>query len=216
MNALILVDIQNDFIPGGALAVSEGDQIVPLVNELQPHFDLVVATQDWHPPDHGSFAVHHPERAPGDKIDLHGLEQTLWPQHCIQDTPGAGFAPGLNRARWDRIFPKGTESTIDSYSGFFDNGHRKATGLAEYLRERGVTDVYIAGLATDYCVKFTALDAQKLGFRTHLIEDATRGVNLQPGDVAQAVEDMRAAGVHITDSRKILGRRAQATTQERQ
>ena len=217
MNALILVDIQNDFIPGGALAVAEGDQIIPIVNELQRRFDLVVATQDYHPPEHGSFAVHHLGRDPGDKIDLHGLEQTLWPGHCIQGTPGADFAPELNRARWDRIFPKGTEPTIDSYSGFFDNGHRKATGLAEYLRERGVTDVYIAGLATDYCVKFTALDAQALGFQTHLIEDACRGVNLKPEDVAKAVEEMRAAGVHITNSREILHREArQDTTQERQ
>lgn len=217
MNALILVDIQNDFIPGGALAVSEGDQIVPLVNQLQPHFDLVVATQDWHPPEHGSFAVHHSGRVPGEKVDLHGLEQTLWPEHCIQGTPGADFAPGLNRSRWDRVFPKGTEATIDSYSGFFDNGHRKATGLAEYLRERGVTDVYIAGLATDYCVKFTALDAQALGFQTHVIEDACRGVNLQPGNVAKAVEEMKAAGVHITNTREILARtKSQAADQEEQ
>ncbi len=217
MNALILVDIQNDFIPGGALAVSEGDQIIPLVNALQPHFNLVVATQDWHPPEHGSFAVHHPARIPGDKVDLHGLEQTLWPEHCIQGTSGADFAPGLNRARWDRVFAKGTEPTIDSYSGFFDNGHRKATGLAEYLRERGVTDVYLAGLATDYCVKFTALDAQALGFQTHLIEDACRGVNLHPGDVARAVVVMQSAGVHITNSREILADKApKETTQERQ
>ncbi len=204
MNALILVDIQNDFLPGGALAVPEGDQIIPILNELQRHFDLVVATQDWHPPDHGSFAVHHPDRKPGDRIDLHGLDQTLWPVHCVQGTPGADFAPGLNQARWDRVFQKGTEATIDSYSGLFDNGHRKATGLSEYLREKGVTDVYIAGLATDYCVKFTALDALALGFNVHLIEDACRGVNLQKGDVERAVEEMEKAGVRVITAREVV------------
>ncbi|RYD67287.1 MAG: isochorismatase family protein, partial [Verrucomicrobiaceae bacterium] len=142
MNALILVDIQNDFLPGGALAVPGGDQIIPVLNELQRLFDLVVATQDWHPPEHGSFAAHHPDRQPGDRIDLQGLEQTLWPVHCVQDTPGADFASGLNQARWDKVIQKGTDPAIDSYSGLFDNGHRKATGLSEYLREKGVTDVY--------------------------------------------------------------------------
>ncbi|MHA3772924.1 bifunctional nicotinamidase/pyrazinamidase [Verrucomicrobiota bacterium sgz303538] len=204
MNALILVDIQNDFIPGGALAVPEGDQIVRLVNQLQPHFDRVVATQDWHPPDHGSFAASHPDRAPGETVDLHGLAQVLWPIHCVQETSGADFAPGLARDRWDKAFRKGTDPGIDSYSGFFDNGHRKSTGLGEYLREKGVTDVYVAGLATDYCVKFTALDAVGLGFHTHFIEDASRGVNLNPGDVTRAIEEMRAAGVDITNTRQIL------------
>lgn len=204
MNALILTDIQNDFIPGGALAVSEGDQIIPGLNTLQPHFDLVVATQDWHPPEHGSFVANHPGLAPGERIDLYGLPQVLWPVHCVQNTQGADFAPGLDQSRWDRIFMKGTDPTVDSYSGFYDNGHRKSTGLGEYLREKGVTDVYVAGLATDYCVKFTALDAVGLGFHTHFIEDASRGVNLNPGDVTRAIEEMRAAGVDITNTRQIL------------
>jgi nicotinamidase/pyrazinamidase len=204
MNALILVDIQNDFLPGGALAVPEGDQIVPVVNELQRHFPLVVATQDWHPATHGSFAANHPGREPGDMLELHGLPQILWPTHCVQRSAGAEFAPALDRAGWARVFPKGTDPQIDSYSGFFDNGHRQSTGLGEFLRERGVTQVYVAGLATDYCVKFTVLDALQLGFKAHLIEDACRGVDLQPGDVTRAVEAMRAAGAKIITSAEIL------------
>ena len=204
MNALILVDIQNDFLPGGALAVPEGDRIVPIVNRLQPHFDLVVATQDWHPANHGSFAANHIGRAPGEVIGLHGLTQILWPVHCVQETAGADFAPDLDRSRWARVFPKGTDPNIDSYSGFFDNGHRQAAGLGDYLREKGVTDVYVAGLATDYCVKFTVLDALKLGFRTHLIEDACRGVNLQPDDVTKAVAAMREAGAEVILSNSLI------------
>lgn len=208
MNALILVDIQNDFVPGGPLAVPEGDAIVPLVNRLQRHFDLVVATQDWHPADHGSFAANHPGRRPAEVIDLQGLSQILWPLHCVQGTPGADFALGLNRESWDRVFVKGTDPAIDSYSGFFDNGHRQATGLGDYLRGKGVTDLYVVGLATDYCVKFTALDALQLGFRVHLIEDACRGVNLQPGDVDRAIAEMRGAGVAITQAAELLDRAA--------
>lgn len=206
MNALILVDIQNDFVPGGALAVPQGDQIVAVVNQLQPRFPLVVATQDWHPASHGSFAPNHPGRQLGEMIELGGLAQILWPTHCVQGTPGAEFVAALDRTAWDRVFVKGTDPNIDSYSGFFDNGHRQATGLGEYLRERGVTDVYIVGLATDYCVKFTALDALQLGFRTHLIEDACRGVNLQPGDVERAITEMRTAGAEIVTSAEIVAR----------
>ena len=205
MNALILVDIQNDFVPGGALAVSDGDRIVPVVNRLQPVFDPVVATQDWHPPDHGSFAASHSGHQPGEQVDLNGLPQILWPVHCVQETRGADFVPGLDRTRWDRVFVKGTHRDIDSYSGFFDNGHRQATGLGDYLREKGVTHVYVAGLATDYCVKFTALDARQLGFNTYLIKDACRGVNLQAGDVDRAIGEMRAARVKIVTAADVLG-----------
>ena len=204
MNALILVDIQNDFIPGGALPVPEGNEIVSLVNRLQPHFDLVVATQDWHPADHASFAVNHPDRKIGDVIELQGLPQILWPVHCVQDALGADFVTGIDRTRWDRVFVKGTDRTIDSYSGFFDNGHLQATGLGDYLREKGVGDVYVCGLATDYCVKFTVLDALQLGFRTHLIEDASRGVNLQAGDIANAIAAMHNAGADITTAQQVL------------
>jgi nicotinamidase/pyrazinamidase len=203
MNALILVDIQNDFVPGGALPVPEGDQIIPLVNQLQPHFDLVVATQDWHPANHASFAANHPGRIPGERIDLHGLSQILWPVHCVQHSAGAEFVAALDQTLWDRVFVKGTDPEIDSYSGFFDNGHLRATGLGDYLRARQIADVFVAGLAADYCVKFTALDAIALGFQTHLIEDACRGVNLQPDDVAKALEEMRTAGIEIIKAEKI-------------
>jgi nicotinamidase/pyrazinamidase len=197
MNALILVDLQNDFCPGGALAVREGDAVIPLANELQKHFELVVATQDWHPKDHASFASNHPGKKVGEVIDLAGLPQVLWPDHCVQNTPGAELVKALDRSRIDRVFQKGTDRCIDSYSGFFDNGHRKATGLGEYLKSKNVTDVYVCGLATDYCVDFTALDAVQLGFKTHLFANASRGVNLKPGDVDRAIEDMRRAGVEI-------------------
>ncbi len=205
MNALILVDIQNDFVPGGALPVPEGDAVVPIANRLarEGKFDLVVATQDWHPPEHGSFAAYHAGRKPGEVIDLHGLSQILWPVHCVQETPGAEFAPGLDTSRIDRVFLKGTDRDIDSYSAFFDNGHRRSTGLGDFLKERGVRDVYVCGLATDYCVNFTALDACKLGFNVHLIEDASRGVNLKPDDSANALEGIRRAGGQIIRSESL-------------
>ena len=179
MKALIIVDVQNDFCPGGALPVPEGDRVVEVINRIQPGFDLVVATQDWHPADHGSFAANHPGRRPGEQIELAGLPQILWPVHCVQGTPGAELHAGLDRSRIARVFHKGTDPNVDSYSGFFDNGRRTSTGLGEYLKGQGVTEVYVCGLATDYCVKFTALDAVGLGFKTYLIEDACRGVELR-------------------------------------
>lgn len=203
MKALILVDVQNDFVPGGALAVPGGDEIIPVCNRVSKAFSLVVATQDWHPATHGSFAASHPGHKVGDVIDLNGLPQILWPVHCVQDTPGAAFVPGLDLSRVGRVFRKGTDPGIDSYSGFFDNGHRKATGLGEYLKQKSVTDIYVAGLATDYCVKFTALDSRLLGFNTFVIQDACRGVNVRPGGVEAAIEQMREAGVHVIESREI-------------
>ncbi len=197
MRALILVDIQNDFMPDGALPVPDGYEVVPVANRLQPAFDLVVATQDWHPADHGSFASNHDGRDPGEVIELDGLEQVLWPDHCVQRTDGAEFVPALDTDRIDTVFRKGTDPTIDSYSGFFDNGHRKATGLADFLRERGVEEVVILGVATDYCVKFTVLDACELGFRTIVVRDGCRAVNLAEGDDERAFEAMRAAGATI-------------------
>ena len=205
-SALILVDLQNDFCPGGALGVPEGDQVIPIANALarSARFDLVVATQDWHPRSHGSFADNHPGRKIGETIDLHGLPQILWPVHCVQHTHGAAFHPALDLTRIGKVFQKGTDPSIDSYSGFFDNGHRKATGLGEYLKSAAVTEVYVCGLATDYCVKFTALDARQLGFNTHLIEDASRGVNLNRHDANDAIKEMRRAGVHVLQSRSLL------------
>ncbi len=205
MKALIIVDVQNDFCPGGALEVREGDQVVPVINRLQPRFDLVVATQDWHPANHGSFAANHPGRRPGEVVELAGLPQILWPVHCVQDTYGAELHPALDRSRIARVIHKGTDPAIDSYSGFFDNGRRAATGLEQYLRERNVDEVYVCGLATDYCVKATALDARSLGFKTSLIEDAARGVELRPGDVQRAIDEMRSAGVEIVHRRNAFG-----------
>jgi nicotinamidase/pyrazinamidase len=193
--ALILVDLQNDFVPGGALAVREGDQVIPIANQLQPAFDLIVASKDWHPADHASFAVNHPGKKVGDVIELNGLPQVLWPAHCVQGTMGAEFVPGLETNRLTRIFLKGTDREIDSYSAFFDNGHRKSTGLGEYLKQQQVRRVYVMGLATDYCVKFTALDARREGFEVTLVEDGCRGVNLKPDDSKHAVDEMVGAGV---------------------
>lgn len=204
MTALIVVDIQNDFLPGGSLAVPGGDAIIPLVNELMPEYDLVVATQDWHPDDHGSFATNHPGKNPGETTDLAGLTQVLWPVHCVQATPGASFPETLQHQRFDHVVRKGTDPQIDSYSGFHDNGHRQPTGLAHLLRDNGVTAVHIVGLATDYCVKFTALDAVNEGFSTTLITDATRGVDLTPGDIDRALAEMQTAGVTLTTSDQLL------------
>lgn len=204
MRALICVDIQNDFCPGGSLEVREGDQVIPVANKLMEHFDLVVATQDWHPANHKSFAAMHPWRYPGDVIDLNGLQQILWPIHCVQGSFGAEFAPGLNTDAFEVVFVKGTDTEIDSYSGFFDNGHRKATGLGDYLKEKSVEDVYILGLALDVCVKFTVLDALGLGFKTYLVEDGCRGVNLNEGDSDKALSEMREKGAIIAQSDQII------------
>lgn len=203
MQALILVDIQNDFCPGGALAVPDGAAVVAVANRLMPDFPLVVATQDFHPPTHQSFAANHPGRREYEVIDLDGLEQVLWPVHCVQNTAGAALHPALAREHIAAVFRKGTDPRIDSYSGFFDNGHRRATGLGEYLKAQGVTDVVVMGLATDYCVKATALDAARLGFRTTVVEDGCRGVGLRPTDVADALDTMKAAGVRICRSTEL-------------
>ena len=197
IDALIIVDVQVDFLPGGPLAVPGGDAVVPVINGLVDRFGLVVATQDWHPPAHGSFAANHPGQRAGDVVDLNGLTQVLWPTHCVRGTPGADLAPALCGDRVEAIFRKGTDPAIDSYSGLFDNGHRRRTGLADYLRGRGVRSLAVCGLATDYCVKFTALDAVAEGFAVTLVGDAARGVDLRRGDVAAAVEQMRTAGVRV-------------------
>jgi nicotinamidase/pyrazinamidase len=208
MNALLVVDVQNDFLPGGALAVPDGDQIIPIVNRLMNRFDLVLATQDWHPPDHKSFAASHPHHQPGDVIDLNGIQQILWPVHCVQHSAGAAFSPQLRSDRFEKIFQKGVDPEIDSYSSFFDNARRRSTGLWDYLRERNVNEIFICGLATDYCVKASTLDSQALGLRTHVVEDACRGVNLKPDDSRNAFSEMRAAGASIIDSNRLLNGRA--------
>lgn len=201
--ALILVDIQNDFMPTGALPVPKGDDVIALANQLQTKFDIVVATQDWHPPRHGSFASEHEGRSPGELIELNGLEQVLWPDHCIEGSEGAAFAEALDTESITRVFRKGSDPEVDSYSGFFDNGKRHDTGLGAWLKERGVADVFVCGLATDYCVKFTALDAAGLGLTTYLVEDACRGVELSEGDIERALVELREAGVRIVSSSEV-------------
>jgi len=203
LKVLILVDIQNDFMPGGALAVKEGDKILPIVNSLIINFDLVIATQDWHPANHGSFASNHPGKKIGQLIDLNGTAQILWPDHCVQNTMGAEFHRDLNKVKITKIFPKGADKNIDSYSGFFDNGRLKSTGLGDYLKEKSVSQVFICGLATDYCIRFTALDALDEGFDTFVIEDACRGVNLKPSDSDLAIKEMKDAGCKIINSKDL-------------
>ena len=203
MNALILVDLQNDFLPGGALAVPHGDEIIPIANELQRKFALVLATKDWHPPDHSSFATNHPGKKPGDRIILDGIEQILWPVHCVQNTQGAEFAPSFDTSRIAQIFHKGIDPKIDSYSTFFDNAHRRHTGLAHYLEELGIKDIYLMGLALDYCVKHSTLDARQLGMNTFVIVDGCRGIELDPGDIDRAFDEMKRAGAIILKSRDL-------------
>lgn len=200
MRALILVDLQNDFVEGGALAVAGGHAVVEVANRLQPLFDLVIATQDWHPPHHQSFAAAHPGHSVGDLIELHGLPQVLWPPHCVQGTRGAEFLGDLATNSIGHVVKKGTDPEIDSYSGFFDNGHRKQTEMTTLLKAAGVNEVWVMGLATDYCVKFTVLDSIGQGFRTVLVADGCRAVNLQSSDGAAAIEEMRRAGVRIVES----------------
>jgi len=203
MNALIIVDMQNDFMEGGALAVPGARALIPLINRLQTCFQIVVATQDWHPADHASFVSKHPGKKAYDVINLHGLPQTLWPEHCVQETAGADFVAGLDRRRWTAVVQKGIAPEIDSYSGFFDNGKRRATGMADVLRRHDVHHVWLMGVATDYCVKYTALDAVALGFHVTLVDDACRGVDLKPGDTQRAIEEMQSGGVQIQHAAEV-------------
>ena len=191
---LVVVDVQNDFIPGGALAVPRGDEVVPLVNRLAARFDNVVLTQDWHPSGHVSFASSHPGKKPFETIQLAYGAQVLWPDHCVQGTPGAVFHPDLNMTKAQLVIRKGHHADIDSYSAFLEADRRTATGLAGYLRERKLEKLYVCGLATDFCVAWTALDARAAGFDTTVIEDACRAIDLD-GSLARAWADMSAAGV---------------------
>jgi nicotinamidase/pyrazinamidase len=199
MRALLIVDVQNDFLPGGALAVPDGDRVIPVINELSQAFDLIFTTQDWHPANHCSFAASHPNKQIGDRILVDGQEQILWPVHCVQNTYGAELAGGLHPkviSGGVRI-SKGTDERVDSYSGFFENHRRQATGLDNLLRQHQADDLTIVGLATDYCVKATVLDALELGFAVTVYQNACRAVNLAPGDGADALAAMREAGVKM-------------------
>ena len=201
MNALILVDIQNDFVPGGALAVSGGDEIIQLANSIQQSFTMVVATQDWHPKDHKSFASSHAGKKPFEKIMLHDLEQTLWPDHCVQGSRGAEFHPDLQMNRVEAVIRKGMDKEIDSYSGFFDNGHKRSTGLAGYLREKRVERIFLCGLASDYCVAFTARDGLRENFKVYIIEDATRAIDA--GGYEKAKSELLGAGGQFILSKEL-------------
>ncbi len=198
--ALLVIDVQNDFCPGGSLAVEQGDEVVPVINGLLPRFALVVATQDWHPPDHVSFASSHPGRKPLEVVQAAGIEQVLWPDHCVQGTRGAELHPRLDSARVGLLLRKGRRTALDSYSAFFENDHRTDTGLRHYLKGLGVREVFVCGLATDYCVLASAMDARRLGFRVNLVSDACRGVDVPKGSVGRALQTMTDAGVRVMTS----------------
>jgi len=204
MKALLLIDIQNDFLPGGALAVGEGDQVVPVANKLISNLpvELVLATKDWHPPEHGSFAKQHGKN-PFEMGELTGLPQLMWPDHCVQETPGAELAKDLQHQNINRTFTKGLDTTVDSYSAFYDNAKRNSTGLGEWLKEQGINELFILGLATDYCVKFSVLDALSLGFKVNVVADGCRAVDIKGG--VQALKEMSAAGANIVTSTDLLG-----------
>ena len=191
MKALLLIDIQNDFLQSGSLPVPDGDAIIPVVNRLQDYFELVIATQDWHPANHKSFASNHPGKKPLDVIDLHGVQQTLWSDHCIPGTWGADFPSSLNTNKVTAFFRKGTDPELDSYSDFYDNARRKSTGVAGYLKEKKVDELYLTGLAGDICVYYTAMDSLAEKFTTFIIEDATRSLNR---------EDFEKAKKHFTEN----------------
>lgn len=197
MHALLVIDIQNDFLPGGALAVPDGDQVIAVANQQMEQFELVVATQDWHPQNHKSFASNHVGKNVYDVISLNGTDQVMWPDHCVQGTTGAEFAELLDTEKFDAVFHKGTNPEVDSYSGFFDNDQKSQTGLNEYLQSKKVVEVSILGLATDYCVNFTAMDARRLNYKTNLILSGCRGVNLGESDCDLAIQSMQKAGVQV-------------------
>lgn len=197
MKALLIIDVQNDFMPGGALPVPKGDLVVPVINRLQKKFDLVVATQDWHPKGHASFASTHVGNKEFDVIKINGLDQVLWPDHCVQGSAGAEFHAQLETSGIEGIFRKGTNLEIDSYSGFYDNAHLKSTGLTGYLKERGVNEVFVAGLAGEFCIYFSVMDALAEGFSVTLIEDATKPLDQEAFELAK-IDILRKGGQIVT------------------
>ena len=204
MKALLLIDLQNDFMPGGPLAVPDGLACVQVANQVEKMFNTIIATKDWHPQDHRSFAKSHPGKKPGDRIDLEGLEQTLWPTHCVQHTDGAALVRGLDQSNIQHVVTKGEDVHVDSYSAFFDNAHRRETGLARYLEHKHIDELYLIGLATEYCVKYSALDAIGLGYKTTVIVDGCRGIELNQGDIECALAEMRDQGVHLLTMADLL------------
>lgn len=197
-SALIVVDMQRDFMPGGALSVPDADLILSKINKLMEQFPLVIATKDHHPKDHISFASSHAGKKIGETIDVQGIKQVLWPEHCVEGSPGSEFDPRLHSESIHETIHKGTHKEIDSYSTFFDNAHKRSTGLAEHLKNEGITDLFLCGVATDYCVLFSALDAVELGFSVHVIEDVCKGVDLKEGDCEKAFAQMLQKGIKLT------------------
>ena len=194
MKALLIIDMQNDFMPGGALPVKDADTLAPLINQLMNNFPLIVASQDSHPPDHISFAINHPGKQVGDSILVNDQIQHLWPVHCVKETPGCALIETLDHHKITKVFPKGESPELDSYSAFFDNAHLKSTGLDTYLKEKKVTELYIGGVATDYCVLYSALDALRLGFKVTIIQDACKGVDVNPYDSQRALDQICSRG----------------------
>ena len=203
MKALILVDLQNDFLPGGALPVANGNVILPIINQIQKKFSLVIATKDFHPPNHISFTTSHPHSSVGDCVSTSNGPQIIWPIHCVQGTKGSEFSPLLDTSAIHTIFYKGTQTDIDSYSTFFDNANLYSTGLDDFLKEKGIKELYFTGLATDYCVKFSVLDALNLGYRCHVITDGCKGIDLNKGDIQEALNTMSAQGASLILSNEI-------------
>lgn len=203
-SALLIVDIQNDFLSGGSLEVKDGNKVIPIINKIQNNFTTIIATQDWHPANHKSFASQHQENNIGDFIDLNGITQILWPDHCVQNEYGSQFSNDLSLEKVEKVVQKGSNPEIDSYSGFFENDKLTETELHKYLKSKNIKTVYICGLASDYCVKFTAIDAANLGYETILIQDATKAVNISPNDHEKALEEMKNTGVKIINSSDLI------------
>ena len=204
MNALLIVDLQNDFVPGGALPAPHGDHLAPIINKVMDSFPLILAIKDWHPINHVSFAVNHSGKKIGDVIKVEGLDQILWPVHCVQNTPGSEFVPDLRKDRIEKVFYKGNDPDVDDYSGFFDNAKKRDTGLEKYLRDQGIGEITIVGIATDYCVLYSALDGLGIGFEVSILREACCAINLHPGDGERALEKMKNKGAKILSVSKYL------------
>jgi nicotinamidase/pyrazinamidase len=202
--AFLIVDIQNDFMPGWALGVPGAHDIVPIINHLMLKFSCVIASRDWHPKNHVSFAEVHPGKHVGDSIEVHGVEQILWPVHCVQETAGADFVPALERNRITYEVYKGIDPNIESYSAFFDNAKLRSTGLHEYIQQQGISCVVIAGLTTEYCVLYSVKDASDLGIQTYVVKDACRAINVHPGDEQRAYKEMEKRGAILVDSSTLM------------
>jgi len=203
MKALLIIDMQKDFMPGGALPTKEGNLLVPIINNLMKKFPLVVTSKDWHPKDHISFASNHPGKEIGDVIDVGDIKQVLWPIHCVQNSEGAQFVSGLDPIDEEHIFYKGVDPKIDSYSAFFDNAHLRSTGLEDFLKKNAVQEIVVVGVATDYCVLYSVLDALELGFSVMLVADGCHAINLHPDDEKKALEKMKKEGAKILQAEEV-------------